>query len=140
MDWLWMWVAVFLMALTLEIVTEQLVAVWMLPAAAVAGVVDIFLDSIIVESIIFVLLTAIGIFVIRRYIKSDSAKEYDLSAVVGEKCTVTERIDTFAGCGQAKVKGQLWSARGLDPDDIFEEGDVLQIVGVEGVKLICRRI
>ena len=60
-------------------------------------------------------------------------------SVVGEKCIVTERIDNYAGCGEVKVKGQIWSARGVGVGDTFEEGETLKIVAVEGAKLICKK-
>jgi len=59
--------------------------------------------------------------------------------IVGERCVVTERIDNYAGCGQVKVKGQLWSARGVLDDDVFSEGETLKIVAIEGAKLICKK-
>ena len=61
----------------------------------------------------------------------------NIDAIIGERCIVIEKIDNFAGCGQAKVKGQIWSARGAHEDDVFEQGDVLTVVAIEGVKLIC---
>lgn len=63
----------------------------------------------------------------------------NLDAVIGEKCVVTEKIDNFAGCGQACVNGQEWSARGAAEDDVFEKGEILKIVAIEGVKLICKK-
>ena len=63
----------------------------------------------------------------------------NIDAIVGERCVVTERVDNYAGCGQVKIKGQIWSARGVDDDDVFEEGDVLRVVAIEGVKVICKK-
>ena len=63
----------------------------------------------------------------------------NIDAIVGERCVVTERVDNYAGCGQVKIKGQIWSARGVDDDDVFEEGDVLCVVAIEGVKVICKK-
>ena len=62
-----------------------------------------------------------------------------IDTIVGEKCVVTETIDNFAGCGQVRVKGQLWSARGLFEDDVFEEGEALRIVAIEGVRAVCKK-
>ena len=50
-----------------------------------------------------------------------------------------EKIDNFAGCGQVKIHGQSFSARGTEEDDVFEIGEVLRVVAIEGVKLICRK-
>ncbi len=60
-------------------------------------------------------------------------------SIVGEKCIVVERIDNQAGCGEVKVRGQIWSARGVNDDDFFDEGEALKIVAVEGAKLICKK-
>ena len=62
-----------------------------------------------------------------------------IESVVGERCVVVERIDNFAGCGEVRVNGQIWSARGVGEYDEFEIGETLNIVAVEGVKLICRK-
>ena len=59
--------------------------------------------------------------------------------IVGERCVVTERIDNYAGCGQVKVKGQIWSARGVLENDVFSEGENLKIVAMEGAKLVCKK-
>ena len=66
-------------------------------------------------------------------------KSVTIDSIVGEKCTVTETIDNFAGCGQIKVKGQFWSARSFYDDDVFEIGEILRIVAIEGVRVVCKK-
>ena len=63
----------------------------------------------------------------------------NIDAIIGERCIVTEKIDNYAGCGQVKIKGQIWSARGVMDEDVFEVGDVLHVVAIEGVKVICKK-
>lgn len=60
-------------------------------------------------------------------------------SVVGERCVVVEKIDNYAGCGEVRVKGQIWSARGVVENDVFEEGETLKVVAIEGAKLICKK-
>ena len=60
-------------------------------------------------------------------------------SIVGERCVVTERVDNYAGCGEVKVKGQIWSARGVFENDVFSEGEILKIVAIEGAKLVCKK-
>ena len=74
-----------------------------------------------------------------RKIYKTPAQNVSIESVIGEKCVVTEKIDNFAGCGQVKVNGQGWSARGAYDDDTFEVGETLMVVAIEGVKLICKR-
>ncbi len=87
-------------------------------------------------------IVAVAVFVVFLVIKrlcAFSSRCVTIDSIVGEKCTVTETIDNFAGCGQIKVKGQLWSARGFFDDDIFECGETLRIVAIEGVKAVCKK-
>ena len=69
--------------------------------------------------------------------KNNQDGEFTIESIIGKKCVVVERIDNFAGCGQVKIGSQSWSARGTYDNDCFEVGEVLDIVAIEGVKLIC---
>lgn len=142
MEWGWMWLAVLLLALVVEATTDQLISIWFIPSAIISIVLDFCTVPILWQALVFCVSAILGIVFLRRLImnaKRDANTKTDLDTIVGEKCVVTERIDTFAGCGQAKVKGQVWSARGLNVDDVFETGEILHIVGIEGVKLICKK-
>ena len=66
-------------------------------------------------------------------------KKNKSGGIVGERCIVVERVDNYAGCGEVKVKGQVWSARGVYENDVFSEGEELKIVAIEGAKLICKK-
>lgn len=88
------------------------------------------------------IIAAIAVLLIVLYVhnkKIAEVKQIKLEDIVGEKCTVVEKIDNFAGCGIVKVKGCQWSARGVDDDDVFEVGETLCVVAIEGVKLICKK-
>jgi len=89
-----------------------------------------------------VLVICAGILLIRKFFalkRTAGFAKTNIDSVIGEKCVVTEKIDNFAGCGQVKVKGQVWSARGLYDEDEFELGQTLRIVAIEGVKVICKK-
>ena len=92
---------------------------------------------IAISAIIFVALICV-LLILKRYGFLGSGVT-TIESIVGEKCIVTETIDNFAGCGQVRVKGQLWSARGLFEDDIFECGESLRIVAIEGVRAVCKK-
>ncbi|MFA5561327.1 MAG: NfeD family protein [Eubacteriales bacterium] len=61
-----------------------------------------------------------------------------VEAIVGERVTVSERIDNLSGCGAVKIRGQEWAARSVSEGLTFEPGDMVTVVAVEGVKLICK--
>ena len=139
---IWIWVAVIVLAVIIELLTTELVSVWFIPAGLIAAILALFGVPLTVQVIVFVAVSFLGIFLLRTWIMKRSSKintKTNIDAIVGEKCIVTEKIDNYAGCGQAKVKGQIWSACSVKDDEIFEPGDVLQIVAIEGVKLICKK-
>ena len=143
MDYLgWIWVSVLILAIIVELLTDQLISIWFVPGAIVATVLDFCKAKPIWQILIFTLISIAGIILgqkfLNRYLKSNKQKT-NIDAIIGERCVVTEKIDNFAGCGQAKIKGQIWSARGVKEDDVFEVGEVLNVVAIEGVKLICKK-
>ena len=142
MEYGWIWIAVIVIAVIIEAFTDQLLSIWFVPAAIIATIMDYLEVGFVWQVLVFLLVSLIGIFVIRRFlgkIRPDSSSKTNIDAIVGEKCIVTETIDNFAGKGQVKVKGQVWSARSVDDDVSFEKGEVLKVVAIEGVKLICKK-
>ena len=141
MGYWWFWLAIIVLAMIVEICTDQLVSIWFIPGAIVAIIFDFLNLNLLWQVLIFLTLSVIGIILGKKYLlksKGTTETKTNIDAIIGEKCIVTEKIDNFAGCGQARVKGQIWSARGVGENDVFEAGEVLRVVAIEGVKLICK--
>lgn len=142
MDFGWMWIAIIVLSVIIESATDQLISIWFVPGAVICTVMDFLKAGIVWQVLVFLVISLVGILFIRKRLmrlKPGQDTKTNIDAIVGEKCVVTEKIDNFAGCGQAKVKGQVWSARGLGDEDVFEVGEVLRIVAIEGVKIICKK-
>ena len=135
----WYWIAVIAIALILEIFTRRLVSVWFILGSMVAIVLDLFSVYLPVQIAVLIAVSILGIFLLRKLIVKNSASTANIDSIIGERCVVTEKVDNYAGCGQVKIKGQSWSARGVGDDDVFEVGTVLHVVALEGVKVICRK-
>ena len=138
----WMWIAVIAAAIIIEVITDQLVSIWFVPGAIIATLLDYFDVGFVWQVLVVLILAAAGIVFAKTYLakKLDSRIiKTNVEAIIGERCVVTEKIDNYVGCGQVKIKGQIWSARGVEEDAIFEEGETLHVVAVEGVKVICKK-
>ena len=137
----WIWISILVISIIVEALTDQLISIWFAPAAIIATILDFLKVQNVIQIIVFLLVSLVGIILVRRFVnkflKPDKSTRTNIDAIIGERCIVTEKIDNFAGCGQAKVRGQIWSARGVNDDDVFEAGEVLSVVAIEGVKLIC---
>ena len=138
----YVWIGIIVAAIVLEMLTDQLIAIWFMPSAIICAVLDLCSVPFPWQLFVFLLVSVAGIVLSRTVLKkyfNFTKTATNVEAVVGEKCVVIERIDNYAGCGQAKVRGQIWSARSIDDEETFEPGDILRVVAVEGVKLICKK-
>ncbi len=142
MDYGWLWIGVIALAIVVEVLTDQLVSIWFVPAGIVSTILAFCKVHIVWQVLVFLLVSAAGIVFAKIFLPKISPRENtktNIDAIIGERCIVTEKIDNFAGCGQVKIKGQIWSARGVGEDDIYDEGEILNVVAIEGVKVICKK-
>ena len=58
--------------------------------------------------------------------------------MAGKLALVEEDVNNAIPTGVAKINGQLWTARMEDPAATAKKGEWVEIVRVEGAKLICR--
>ena len=138
----WAWIALIAVAIIVEVLTDQLVSIWFVPGAVIATVFDYFSIDFVWQVLVVLVLATAGIIFTKTYLSkklSSRIIKTNVEAIIGEKCVVTEKIDNYVGCGQVKIKGQVWSARGVEEDSVFDEGDVLHVVAIEGVKVICKK-
>ena len=138
----WMWIAVIAVAIIVEVITDQLVSIWFVPGAVVATFLDYFDVGFVWQVLVVLLFSAAGIVFAKTYLSkkiSSRIIKTNVEAIIGERCVVTEKIDNYIGCGQVKIKGQIWSARGVEEDSVFDVGESLKVVAVEGVKVICKK-
>lgn len=56
------------------------------------------------------------------------------AALVGQEALVTERVD--AQRGRIRLDGQIWSARTLDPDGVFEAGAAVHVAAIDGATAV----
>ena len=135
------WAVVIVAAVIIEALTATLVSVWFIPSALVALILTLFEVPLDIQIIAFVILSALFIFLFKFVIKlkfNAKKDKLNLDAIIGEKGIVIDKIQNIAGSGQVKVHNQIWSARSANPDKTFEEGEIVSIVAIEGVKLICK--
>lgn len=137
------WIEIIVAAVVFEGLISNRVFMWFIPAAIVANLLWLLNTDATWQIIVFLFVSALGILWAKLFLpaieRSKPDRRTNIVALIGEKCVVTEKIDNFAGCGQAKIKGQIWSARGVNADDVFEADETLTVVAIEGVKLICRK-
>ena len=136
------WLGVIVVSLIVEALTAGLVSIWLVPGALASMVLALFKLPLFVQIPVFLVLSVacivLGKTLFRRYFEPKSKTKTNVDALVGARAVVTERVDNLSGCGQVRVDSQIWSARSIDPDIVFEVGEVVSVMAIEGVKLICK--
>lgn len=137
----YVWIAVIITAVVAESMTSALVAIWFMPSAIVSMILAFFSVPVLVQVLVFMLVSALLIILSKMIFKNVlkvRPTPTNADTVIGESAVVTERICNMENKGLVKVRGQIWSAKSADGADI-EQGDIVSVISIEGVKLICRK-
>ncbi|NLO09776.1 MAG: NfeD family protein [Clostridiales bacterium] len=132
------WLILLAFLIFIEIITLGLTTIWFAGGALVAFIVSLFYDNLILEIILFVIVSLVLLFftrpIVKKYFNSTRTKT-NYEAVIGKEALVTGTIDNINNAGWAIVNGLEWSARSVD-GQIIEKGTKVIIESVSGVKLM----
>ena len=133
-----LWVAVFAIALVVELATEQLVSVWFCGGAIVSVILAVagvgFTAQVIVFVAVSAVLIAVGkIFLAKKIAKKDSKTNYD--AILGDRIEIVERVTPTAN-GAGKYRDVVWTVKSAD---VIEVGEFAVVKEIKGNKLIVKK-
>ena len=109
-----------------------------------AGALFAFLTALLglnqgIQIGVFVVVSVVLLFFTRpwavKYLNTRTVKT-NTEALVGKSARVIADINNLKSEGQVVINGLEWTARSSDDTIIFRTGDVVTVVGIEGVKLI----
>ena len=135
------WLIILVACLVIEIFTLGLTTIWFAIGALTSTIVALVglplwlqCTAFVVASIIFLIFTRpIAV----KYFNKDRVKT-NAEELVGKMAIVISEIDNMQGIGQATVGGQEWSARTVNDTQKLPVGAVVEIVAIQGVKLIVK--
>lgn len=134
------WLIVTVVFLIVEISTLGLTSIWFAGGALLAMIISLIGGPWWLQLLVF-LVTSFVLLVFTRpiatkYFNKNRTKT-NVESIAGKQAIVTETIDNLKGVGQIVTDGMEWTARSLD-DSIIEEGVVVTIEKIEGVKAIVK--
>ncbi len=121
-----------------EIFTVGFLIFWLGVAALIAMIVSFFTSNIIIQTSVFVISSALLLFLTKPLVKKVSKEDTvptNVFAIIGKTAVVIKDINCIEGTGQIKVNGEVWSAEGINGKDIPKDSEV-EIVEIRGVKAI----
>jgi len=131
------WV-IWMIAAGVLAVGEMLSLSFFLGPIAVAGVLAAMVAlagaGAAVQIVVFTLASAASLAVLRpvarRHLHTPAQIRTGTAALVGELALVLERVDVDGG--SVKLKGEIWSARAYDEDEVIEPGARVHVMKIEG--------
>ena len=132
------WFIAFVILLIIELVTVNLVTIWFAIGAVAAIITTIFTDSILIQSIVFVVVSVIALLITKPLIKKFKKFEVEPTnsdRVIGKVGDVTKKIEKNK-YGEVKVYGNTWTA---SSKDVIEVGERVRVLSIDGVKLIVEK-
>ena len=103
-------------------------------AAAVAALAALLGAGVALQVIVFTVASASSLLLLRpiarRHLHTPPQIRTGTAALVGEHAVVIERVDRDGGC--VKLKGEVWTARTYDEDEILEPGTRAHVMKIEG--------
>ena len=139
----WFWLAVIILFLVIEMITVSLVSIWFVGGALAAFIISYFTENIWIEVAVFLAVSVVLLILLRPLARKLSVKQKDqmvsgAKAMIGKQAIVTEEIDNVHAKGAVQVNGQYWTAKTEMFKDTIPKDTIVDIVDVDGVKLIVR--
>ena len=142
-DWVFIWLAVIILTIIIEIITVGLTAIWLTGGGLAALVVCLLGGHWGLQLAVFFAVTFVLIYFTRpwalKYIESRKiATNYE--EVIGKTVRIIQEVDNVRETGKAIYNGMEWTARAKVDTETFSMDEQARVVGVQGVKLILEKI
>jgi len=137
------WLVAVIIFLGVELSTVTLTSIWFAAGALAAMLVAMFNGNLIVQIIAF-LIVAFGLL----YATKPWAKKFidtkkvstNADRAIGQEVRVLERVSNLDQTGRAIVNGMEWTVRTEDDNIVIEQGELVRVLRIAGVKLIVERV
>lgn len=139
MDYTIFWLVALVLFILIEIVTMGLTTIWFAGGALLAVIASALGLPLAVQIVLFFAVSFILLYFTRpmavKYFNKDRVKT-NAESLVGRQAIVISEIDNLQGIGQVTVGGMEWSARTAEAGVKLDVGSVVNIIAINGVKLI----
>lgn len=134
-----LWLVALVLFIVIEIATMGLTTIWFAGGALVAVIAAGLSVPFVLQVVLFFAVSLVLLYFTRpmamKYFNKDRIRT-NAESLVGKQAIVISEINNSQGIGQVTVGGMEWSARTTENDVQLPVGSVVNIVAINGVKLI----
>ncbi|HUL99251.1 MAG TPA: NfeD family protein [Mycobacterium sp.] len=136
------WLIVALALAGAEVLTGDLFLLMLGGGALAAAGSTLLFDDLWVHGVVFLVasvLLLVGVRpVLRRHLSSGRGLPDPMKELEGKSALVLDRVARHEG--QVKLDGQVWTARPLNENDVYQPGDHVTVVYIDGATAVVSKI
>ncbi len=135
-----MWIVLAIVFVVIEVASAQIVTIWFAFGSVGAIIANVVKANPTVQLIVFVTVSLLTLVIARPYLKKFTKTQVqptNADMCIGSEAIVTEEINNTLGKGQAKIKGNLWTAISVD-GSVIPKDTVVTVEAIQGVKLVVK--
>lgn len=135
------WLVLLVIFVVVECLTVGLVSIWFAGGSLVAMILALAGAGAIWQDVAFLVVSGLLLIITRPFVKKfllNKKAKTNYQSVIGEVAKVTETIDNYNQTGAAFIDGKEWTARSTENAVTMEDGSLVEVVAIEGVKLLVK--
>lgn len=137
----WVWLGLLAFFVIVEAATANLLTIWFAAGSLVALISSFFIESPLIQVVIFVVVSLIVLIALRPIAKKytrNKKQPTNADMYINAEGVVLETISNLHAKGTVKVRGSVWTARSFNDEVDIPEDTTIIVERIEGVKLIVK--
>ena len=134
-----LWIVVMIATIVIEAATMGLTTIWFTGGALIALMVEMLNGSVYLQILAFLIISLSLLCFTRplavKYFNRERTRT-NLDGLIGKQAVVIVSVHNLNETGRVVVEGKEWMARSTDVSRTFEEGEIVRIQSIQGVKLM----
>lgn len=140
--WTAIWCLVILSTLICELLSAAITSVWFTLGGIAALILHLLGAPVWLQILTFLFVTSVGMFLLRKLWQKKLQPVHtptNLDRYIGTAVLVTQDVDNLLSKGEIRLGGQLWTAKSLDDDIRYKQGERVIISRFEGSKVFVTK-
>jgi membrane protein implicated in regulation of membrane protease activity len=136
-----LWLILMVILVIIEIMTMGLYTIWFAGGSLIAFFATMLGFNVWVQLWAFAIVSAVLLIFTRPVMQkkfNGKTVKTNIIGLIGQKIKLTEKVDNLNRTGRANFNGLDWEVRSEEDDVTYDEGSIVTVVGIEGVKLIVK--
>lgn len=135
------WAVLSIVFLVAELLTTGLFSIWFCIGSLASMLSARAGATVVIQLVVFAIVSAALLVLTKPFVKKVlkmKTEATNADRIIGQKAVVVEKIDGHNSTGAVRADGKIWTAKCEDIDRVIEPESEVEIVRIEGVKVVVK--